>query len=151
MPASESPSVIEGGLVVDDRGQLTFANDFNFKGVKRFYMVENFSTDVIRAWHGHKKEAKFVFVTQGSAIVAAVEMDDERAPKKSNQVQRWVLSARKPMIVYIPAGYANGFRPLESGTKVIFFTTSTMEETKGDDYRFPADYWGEKVWQVENR
>lgn len=151
MPKKEVPQIIEGGLAVDDRGQLTFANEFSFSGVKRFYMVENFSTDVIRAWHGHKKEAKFVFVPQGSAIVAAVEMDDEKAPSKSNQVNRWVLSARKPFIVYIPAGYANGFRPLEDGTKIIFFTTSTIEETKGDDYRFPPDYWGEKVWHVENR
>ena len=145
------PHLIEGAVAVDDRGQITFANDFDFAGVKRFYMVENFSTDVVRAWHGHKTEAKFVFVSHGAAIVAAVEMDHEKTPKHSNQIHRYVLSARKPAILFLPAGYANGFRPLETDTKIIFFSTSTLDESKGDDHRFPADYWGQTVWQVEYR
>lgn len=143
--------IIEGGLAADDRGVLSFANEFGFDGVKRFYMVENFSTDVIRAWHGHLKEAKYVMVVSGSAIVAGVQMSDSQAPDKNAKVERFVLSARKPNVIFIPAGYANGFRPLENGTKIIYLSTSTLEESKGDDYRFPADYWGEKVWQVENR
>lgn len=145
------PHLIEGGLAVDDRGQVTFVNDFDFKDIKRCYMVENFSTDVIRAWHGHQKEAKYAFVISGSAIIAAVEMDDIKVPNKENEVHRFVLSARQPSILHIPAGYANGFRLLEMGTKIIFFTTSSLEESKGDDYRFPADYWGNDVWSIENR
>lgn len=145
------PTIIEGGLAVDDRGQLTFANGFGFENVKRFYMVENHSTDVIRAFHGHLKESKYAFVVSGSAIVAAVEMTDPKSPDKTKEVNRFVLSARKPSILFIPAGYANGFKALEKGTKIIFFSTSTLEESKGDDYRFPADYWGSKVWEVENR
>lgn len=145
------PKIIDGGLAVDDRGQLSFANDFGFEGVKRFYMVENFSTDVIRAWHGHLKEAKYVMVVSGSAIVAAVPMSDIQNPDKSAKIERFVLSARKPTIFFIPAGYANGFCPLEGDTKIMYFSTSTLDESKGDDYRFPADYWGEKVWQTENR
>ena len=58
----EPPILIKGGLAVDDRGQLTFANVFSFAGIQRFYMVENFSTEVIRAFHGHLRENKFVFV-----------------------------------------------------------------------------------------
>jgi len=50
--------LIPGGIAVDDRGTLTFANDFNFYGVKRFYQVQNFSTSTIRAFHGHLNEAK---------------------------------------------------------------------------------------------
>ncbi|OGN16253.1 MAG: sugar epimerase [Candidatus Yanofskybacteria bacterium RIFCSPHIGHO2_02_FULL_50_12] len=149
--ALNKPQIIEGGLAVDDRGQLSFANNFDFKGVKRFYMVENFSTDTIRAFHGHLKEVKYVFVVSGSAIVAAVELDNIKKPSKKNSVHRYVLSARKPTILYVPAGYANGFKALEPDTKIIFFSTSTMEESKGDDFRFPADYWGANVWHVENR
>ena len=43
--------LINGGLNVDDRGIVSYANDFNFQGVKRFYQVENFSTSTIRAFH----------------------------------------------------------------------------------------------------
>jgi dTDP-4-dehydrorhamnose 3,5-epimerase-like enzyme len=147
----ENVKVIDGGLAVDDRGSLSFVNAFDFDKVKRFYKVENFSTSVIRAWHGHMKEGKYVYCVKGSAILGAVAMDSTTAPSKSAKVQRFVLSDRKPSIVFIPPGHANGFRCLEDGTQIIFFSTATLEETKGDDYRFPADYWGAEVWQVENR
>jgi dTDP-4-dehydrorhamnose 3,5-epimerase len=148
---TKEPQLLKGGIAVDDRGQLTFANDFAFDGVKRFYMAENFSEDTIRAFHGHKKEAKYVFVSSGSALVAAVEMDDTVKPNKKNEVHRFVLSARSPSILYVPAGYANGWKALEQGTKVMFFSTTTMEEAKDDDFRFSADYWGSDVWEVEDR
>ena len=148
---NKKPYLIEGGLAIDDRGQLTFANDFDFSNVKRFYMVENFSQDVIRAFHGHLKEEKYVLVVSGSAIIAAVKMDDTIKPKKSNEIHRFIISSKKPMILHIPAGYANGFRVLEENAKIIFFSTSSLEESKGDDYRFPYDYWGKEIWDIENR
>lgn len=145
------PQLIEGGVVVDDRGQVTFANGFNFDGIKRFYVVENFSNVTVRAWHGHLKEAKYVLVVNGSAVVATVAMDDTVQPNRAAEVNRFVLSARQPKILFIPAGYANGFRALELDTKLIFFSTASLEDSKGDDYRFPIDYWGDKIWSVENR
>jgi len=148
---SKKPKLIEGGIAIDDRGQLIFVNDFNFDVVKRFYVVENFSTNIIRAFHGHLKEAKYALVVSGSAMVAIVQMDDCCKPNKKNKVNRFILSVRKPSILYIPSGYANGLKSLEENTKIIFFSTSTLEESKNDDYRFPYDYWGENVWRIENR
>jgi len=148
---NKKPYLIEGGLAIDDRGQVTFVNDFDFSNIKRFYMVENFSQNIIRAFHGHLKEEKYVLVVSGSAIVAAVEMDNIKKPKKSNEVHRFILSSRKPSILYIPSGYANGFKALENDTKIIFFSSATLEESKNDDYRFPYDYWGKEIWNIENR
>lgn len=147
----EDPGILYGGIAVDDRGTLSFVNDFAFAGIKRFYQVGNFSTDVIRAFHGHKKETKFVLVVKGSAIVAAVEFDDDAHPSKEKKIHRFVLSDKKPGILRIPAGYANGFKPLEEDTRIIFFSSSTLEESKGDDFRFPFDYWGKDIWETENR
>lgn len=147
----EEIQVIDGGLAVDDRGTLAFVNSFAFERVKRFYKVENFSTSVIRAWHGHMKEGKYIYCVRGSAIFAAVALDSTTVPSKTAKVHRFVISSRKPNIVFVPPGHANGFRCLEEGTQVIFFSTASLEETKGDDYRFPVDYWGSEVWEVENR
>ena len=33
----EQPVLMKGGLAVDDRGEVGFVNDFDFKEVKRFY------------------------------------------------------------------------------------------------------------------
>ena len=69
-------TLLDGNVAVDDRGCLRFINEFNFEGVKRFYQVENFNTHTIRAFHGHMKEGKYVYVVSGSAIVCAVKMSD---------------------------------------------------------------------------
>jgi dTDP-4-dehydrorhamnose 3,5-epimerase-like enzyme len=143
--------IIEGGLAIDDRGCLSFANKFDFKNVKRFYQVENFSPSTVRAWHGHLKEGKYVYVANGSIILGAVPMDNTEQPNKEASVKRFIMSSKKPFIVYIPPGYANGFKALEDNTKILFFSTTSLEDSKGDDFRFPFDYWGASVWETENR
>lgn len=146
----EKPNLIKGGLAIDERGQMVFANDFDFKGVKRFYMAENFSCETIRGFHGHLKEAKYALAISGTALIVAALMDNAEKPSKNSEVYRFVLSARKPEILYIPPRYANGMRSLEKNTKVIFFSTTSMEEAKEDDFRFPWDYWGKEVWEIKN-
>ena len=147
----EDIKIIDGGLAVDDRGSIIFANSFNFENVKRFYQLENFSTDTVRAWHGHAQEGKYVFVNNGSIILGIVPLDNMANPSKSNVVTRLILSSRIPKIVYIPPGHANGFRAIEDNTKITFFSSSNLEESQGDDHRYPYDYWGKDIWEVENR
>lgn len=143
------PALIEGGMAVDDRGEVRFVNGFHFDGVKRFYLVSNHQPGFVRAWHAHRREAKYVFVSRGAAIVGAVEIDDWEKPSRTSQVHRFILSAAKPAILHIPPGYANGFKSLESDTQLMFFSTTTIEESRGDDVRFDARHWD--IWTVEER
>ncbi len=143
------PFVMEGGLGVDDRGEVGFVNDFHFDGVKRFYTVSNHCAGFVRAWHAHRREAKYVTVVQGAAIVAAVAIDNWQSPSKDARVHRYVISAGKPAVVFIPAGYANGFMSLTADTRLVYFSTATVEESRGDDVRFDARYWD--PWQVVER
>ncbi|HKN23890.1 MAG TPA: dTDP-4-dehydrorhamnose 3,5-epimerase family protein [Candidatus Acidoferrum sp.] len=147
----KEPTLIAGGFAVDDRGQVSFVNGFAFDSIRRFYLVENFSTEVVRAFHGHLNEGKFAFVVSGSAVVAVVPIDNPVNPSRDAKPQRFVLSDRQPKILFIPAGYANGFRTLEPRTRIMFFSTATLEESAKDDYRFPYDHWGKDVWEVEFR
>ena len=120
-----APKLIEGGLVIDDRGSLSFINDFNFRGVKRFYIVTNHRTGFVRAWHAHRFEAKYITVVQGAAMVAAVAINNFKRPAKNTEIHRYVLSVQKPAVLYIPPGYANGFMSLTDDAKLVFFSTST--------------------------
>lgn len=135
--------IIDGKIFADDRGYVSFVNEFNFENVKRFYMVENHKKDFIRAWHGHKIEAKYVYVTNGSILIGLVNLETNKIEKKI------VLSSKTPSILYIPPGYANGFKTLEENTKIIFFSTTTIEEAKTDDYRYSYDTWN--IWNEEYR
>lgn len=150
---TKKPTLINGGIAVDDRGALSFINEAEaaLKNVKRFYIVENFSLDTLRAYHGHLKEAKIAYPVSGSAIIICVKFGDPKNPDKNAPLEKFVLSSKKPTLLYIPPGYANGIKFLELGTKMLFFSTFTIEDAKSDDYRFPADFWGEEIWKVESR
>lgn len=139
------PRLINGGISVDDRGSVSFVNDFDFLGVKRFYLVDNHRVGFIRAWHGHMMEAKYVYVPNGSALIGVVKLseDGEQIP------QKFVLSEKNPKILYIPAGYANGFKTLQEGTKIIFFSTKTLQESLNDDIRFDYNTWD--IWSEDFR
>jgi len=134
--------VLNGGLAVDDRGSVSFVNDFNFEGVKRFYQVENHRQGFIRAWHGHKKEGKYVYVTNGSALIGVVDM-------KTEKVSKFILSSKSPKVLWIPPGNYNGFKSLEENTKIVFFSTSTIEESLGDDIRKEYNQWN--IWDEDYR
>ena len=142
-------SQVTGGKAFDDRGSLTFINDLDLTSFKRFYIVENHARGFVRAWHGHKKEAKAVVVVSGSALVAAVKVDNWESPSKDLKVERVVLSAEKPAALLIPAGYANGFMTLTESAKVMFLSSSSLEESAGDDFRFEARLWN--PWNIEER
>lgn len=145
----EEPAIIKGGAAFDDRGSLKFINDFGFEGVKRFYLIENNKVDFVRAWHGHQKEAKYFFPVSGSFICGAVRVDDWDNPSDNLDVSRHVLSADAPSILAIPPGYANGLMSLRPGSKLMVFSTTTLDESKGDDFRYSARKWD--IWDIEER
>lgn len=145
----DKPYVFDGGLAVDDRGKTAFVNEFNFEGVKRFYMVSNHKAGFVRAWHAHRREAKYVMAVSGAAIVGAVKIDDWENPSRELPVQRYVVSSKKPQVFYVPPGYANGFMSLTSDLKLMFFSTSTLQESANDDIRYDARYWD--IWNVIER
>lgn len=164
----EEPRLIPGGGAVDERGRVIFCNGFDFAqaGIKRLYLLSNHQAGYVRAWHGHKTEAKYVLVTRGAALVCCVPLKDLerldlpkanvttpwREPKHSStayrptretvpnppNVYRFVLSDRQPAVLYIPPGYANGHMALVTPCDVMHFSMFTIEEAKGDDLRFPA-------------
>ena len=144
-----NPLLLEGGLSVDDRGEVGFVNEFDMNSVRRFYSVCNHRAGLVRAWHAHKKEKKFVTVVNGAAIVAAVCIDNWQEPSKDLHIHRYVLSAKKPTVLFIPNGYANGFLTLTEDAKLFFFSSATLEESIDDDFRYKADYWN--PWEISER
>ncbi len=134
--------IFNGGLSVDDRGSVGFVNDFDFSNVKRFYHVNNHNKGYIRAWHGHKKEGKYVYVSSGTALIGVVDMETE-------EIKKFILTSKQPKVLYIPPNNFNGFKSLEENTSIIFFSTSTLEESHGDDIRMSYDKWN--IWLDDYR
>lgn len=145
----QNPELIRGQRAIDDRGAVGFVNDFAFAGVKRFYTVTNHGAGFVRAWHGHKHEAKFCTAVSGALLVCCIAIDDWSEPSADLPIHRFVLSEHAPAVLHVPPGYVNGFMSLTGDAKIMFFSTSTLEESMKDDIRFPARRWD--PWRVEER
>lgn len=141
--------LIKGGLADDDRGEVSFVNDFDFAGVKRFYMVQNHRQGFVRAWHAHRHEGKYVLVVRGAALVCGVKVDHWDQPSRDLPISRHVLSEKTPTVLHLPPGYANGFMSLTPDAKIMFLSTSTLADSLNDDVRWDAHYWD--PWHVEER
>lgn len=143
------PQKILGGRFADDRGflkALTFPQGFM---PKRLYSVNNWRPHFIRAWHGHKLESKLIYMSKGAGIVAAVHMSDHIEPDKNAPVFRFTIDSESHTAIFIPSGYANGLMSLTNDAEFTVISNATLEESKGDDYRFAFDYW--KAWDIEQR
>ena len=143
------PRLIEGGIGIDDRGAVGYVNGFDFAGVKRFYTVKNHHAGFVRAWHAHRREAKYVTAVSGVLLVGAVEIDDWEAPARDRRVWRYVITSGRPTVLYIPAGYANGFMSLTDDAVALFLSTATLDESRADDVRYPSRHWD--IWRTEER
>ena len=135
------PHLMVGGVVHDARGSVGFVNAFDFSGVKRFYVIENAVVGLPRAWHGHRREHKYVYIAAGRAVICAADMNTGR-------VLRFEMDSDAPAVLYIPGGWANGSMALEPGTRIIHFSTMMLEESEDDDERFPLNAFSD-VWHGE--
>jgi dTDP-4-dehydrorhamnose 3,5-epimerase-like enzyme len=138
---------VTGGIHKDKRGVIRYVNDFDFKGIKRFYQIDLPRKNMIRAFHGHFKESKHVFVISGQLLLCVVKINDKITPSKKNKVKKIILNSDNPQIYNVPQGYANGIMSLKPNTRVIFFSNKTLQESLNDDFRFDKNYWGEMVWE----
>jgi dTDP-4-dehydrorhamnose 3,5-epimerase-like enzyme len=139
------PQLIQRQLFVDDRGYVYGAFDkMHEAGIKRTYVVENHDRNFVRAWHGHKKAATFMHVIQGAAKLVATPIDGG----KPTVVH---ASARSPAIFYVPPGYYNGSMTLEDNTKILVYSTITLEECHGDDFRKSPHELHPDLWIIKWR
>lgn len=145
----KNPFSLNVKYFTDDRGVLSFCNEFNLSKFKRFYVIKNFHTNFIRAWHAHKKEDKAFMITKGSFQVSAVKIDNWKNPSKSSKVHNFYLSECDNKIIFVPRGFANGLRSLEPKSSLIVFSSSTLDESLKDDFRYTYNYWN--PWTVNYR
>jgi dTDP-4-dehydrorhamnose 3,5-epimerase len=135
------PEIIQGGTHNDARGKLTFFNDFNLKEVKRFYVIEHPDIEVVRAWQGHKIEQKWFYVLGGSFKVILLQPDHWEDPSETLPLNEFILKAADNQVLHIPGGFVNGFKALESNSKMMVFSDFSIEEAGSDDWRFEKEKW----------
>lgn len=135
------PKVIKGGKFSDHRGSISYVNDFSFADIERFYIIRNSKESPIRAWQGHKLDAKNFYCLSGSFNIHFIKIDNWESPSKDLIIETVFVSESDSKIVHIPAGYANAIESLDENSKLISFSTLPLNDVNEDDVRYPLDYW----------
>jgi dTDP-4-dehydrorhamnose 3,5-epimerase len=84
-------------------------------------------------------------------MIIAVSLSEFYENNNKPALKKFILSDRKPSILKIPSGYANGFRMLEKDSIIQFFSNKTLKESLKDDIRYAWDFFGKNIWETMNR
>jgi dTDP-4-dehydrorhamnose 3,5-epimerase-like enzyme len=134
------PKLIKGSQHTDTRGTLTFNNDFNVLGIKRFYTISNASSDFVRGWQGHLTEQRWFSAVLGSFKVQLIKIDNWENPSKDLEILEFILNAECLDILHVPKGFISAIQATEKEAKLLVFSDYQINEIQ-DEFRFPLNYF----------
>lgn len=135
------PNIIQGGCHTDERGTLSFFNDFDLLAVKRFYSIQHSNITVKRGWRGHKIEQRWFGVTAGAFRISLVKIDHWEKPSPNLIIHHFELLAEDNQILHVPAGYVSNLQAIKPNSKVLVFADHGIEHAKIDDYLYSNNYF----------
>lgn len=144
MPNSQyptpNPKYLEGKKHKDERGIITYNNDFEASQIKRIYTIENHSTDFIRGWQGHKIEQRWFACMKGCFEISLIVVDNFTNPSKDLIIQKYLLTDDVLTYLHIPSGCITAIQAKEEGSKLLVLADYRLGEIN-DEYRYSLEYF----------
>ena len=131
---------ITGSRHQDERGIITYNNDFDASQIKRIYTIEKTSTEFIRGWQGHKVEQRWFASMKGSFEISVIKVDDFENPSKDLTIQKYILNEEVLTYLHVPSGYITAIQSKEKGSKLLVLADYGLGEIS-DEYRYSLDYF----------
>jgi len=132
--------IFEGKRHEDERGIITYNNDFDASQIKRIYTIENHSTYFIRGWQGHKIEQRWFACMKGSFEISVISVDNFTNPSKELTIQKYQLRDDVLTYLHIPSGCITAIQSKEKGSKLLVLADYELGEIN-DEYRYNLDYF----------
>ncbi len=131
---------LKGNKHQDQRGIITYNNDFDAGPIKRVYTIENNSIDFVRGWQGHKIERRWFACMRGSFQIAVVAIDDFEHPNKGLDIEKFILTEEALGFLAVPARCMTAIKAMEDNSKLIVFSDYPLGVLQ-DEYRLDLDYF----------
>lgn len=135
--------LLEGKKHQDERGIITYNNDFDASTIKRIYTIENRSIDFIRGWQGHQIEQRWFACTKGSFEISVIEIDDFENPSKDLMVKKYQLNDERLTYLHVPSGCVTAIQSKEENSKLLVLSDYGLGEIS-DEFRYNLDYFKNK-------
>ncbi|WP_435524942.1 WxcM-like domain-containing protein [Chryseobacterium indoltheticum] len=132
--------LITGSRHQDERGIITYNNDFDASQIKRIYTIENRSIEFIRGWQGHKVEQRWFACMKGIFEISVIVVDDFTNPSKDLIIQKYLLTDDVLTYLHIPSGCITAIQAKVEGSKLLVLADYGLGEIN-DEYRFDLNYF----------
>lgn len=132
--------LLQGKKHQDERGVITYNNEFDASQIKRIYTIENHSVDFIRGWQGHKIEQRWFACMKGKFEISVIKIDDFENPSKDLAITKYILEDNELTYLHIPAGNITAIQALKKESKLLVLADYGIGEVQ-DEYRFPLEYF----------
>ncbi|WP_378105594.1 WxcM-like domain-containing protein [Chryseobacterium sp. sg2396] len=136
--------LLKGKKHQDERGIITFNNDFDASKIKRIYTIENHSTEFIRGWQGHKIEQRWFACIKGDFEISVIQVDDFTKPSKDLTIQKYLLTDETLTYLHIPAGCITAIQSKKESSKLLVLADYELGEIN-DEYRFALNYFNKNL------
>lgn len=134
------PKLIIGNCYSDQRGTLSYNNDFDASLIKRIYIIENERLQFIRGWQGHQIEQRWFSAINGKFKIQLIKIDNWEKPSMDLEVFTFLIDAKKLDVLHIPKGYVSSIQSLEDDSKLLVMADYLLGDIK-DEYRYDIDYF----------
>jgi len=134
----------KGNKFEDERGIITYNNDFDASLVKRIYTIENLQTDFIRGWQGHAVEQRWFACVRGSFRINVIKVDDFENPSSDLESESYDLTADVLDFLHIEPGCITAIKAMEENSKLLVLADYGLQEIN-DEYRFALDRFNIKL------
>ncbi|RNA61675.1 sugar epimerase [Chryseobacterium nematophagum] len=130
----------QGNKYEDQRGIITYNNEFDTQNIKRIYTIENHNISFIRGWQGHKIEQRWFAAMKGKFEISVIQVDDFDKPSKTLPIQKFMLDDQSLTYLHVPAGCITAIQAEEENSKLLVLADYKLGEIH-DEYRFELDYF----------
>ena len=130
------PHIIKGELFKDNRGKLFSCNQFDMSRIKRIYSIENFDSNFIRGWKGHKIETRWFFATKGSITINTILISDLEKAQPLSPIKTFKLNEDNLNVLEVPPGYATSVKQFSNGDRICVFADYQLGLSGDEDLRW---------------
>lgn len=131
----QEPFLHKGSQHTDDRGRITYNNDFDTTSVKRIYTIENLSIEFKRGWQGHKIEQRWFSAMKGRFVIEVKPIIAFEQSTSDSLVHTFYLEETMLDYLHIPAGYVTCIQAVEPHSKLLILSDYALGEVD-DEWRF---------------
>lgn len=126
---------------IDERGYLMkMIRSADIPSFGEIYLIGDWAAGVIRAFHKHTYTEEWFTVISGTAKFLLY--DDRPQSPRCGEVQSFVLSVRRPEVLFVPAEVFHGHMALENQTQILTVASHPYNPQEPDEVRAPHDSFG---------